>query len=89
MILESAKVIVSGGASGLGYAVAKYVIDAGGEAVLADINEEQGAAAAAELGSRASFVRADVSNEADVENAVATAVKTMGSVTLSRGVVMR
>ena len=83
MILESAKVIVSGGASGLGYAVAKYVIDAGGEAVLADINEEQGAAAAAELGSRASFVRADVSNEADVENAVATAVKTMGSVTLS------
>ena len=83
MILESAKAIVSGGASGLGHAVAKYVIDAGGEAVIADINEEQGHAAAEELGSRATFVRTDVSDESAVENAVAQAVKTMGGVTLA------
>ncbi|MFK7885886.1 MAG: SDR family NAD(P)-dependent oxidoreductase [Gammaproteobacteria bacterium] len=83
MILESAKAIVTGGASGLGQAVAQFVIDAGGQVVIADINEEQGQAAAAAMGKNASFVRADVSDESAVENAVATAVSTMGGVTLA------
>ena len=83
MILESAKAIVSGGASGLGHAVAQYVIDAGGQVVIADVNQEQGAAAAEALGSRASFVRTDVSDETAVENAVSEAAKEMGGVTLA------
>ena len=83
MILESAKAIISGGASGLGHAVARYVIDAGGQVVLADINAEQGEAAADALGPRATFVATDVSDEAAVESAVATAVSTMDGITLS------
>lgn len=83
MILESAKAIVSGGASGLGHAVAQYVIDAGGQAVIADVDAQQGQAAAEAMGSRASFVHADVSDESAVENAVATAVNSMGGVTLA------
>jgi NAD(P)-dependent dehydrogenase (short-subunit alcohol dehydrogenase family) len=57
MDLGSAKAVISGGASGLGFATAERVIAAGGQAVLLDINEEQGNASAATLGDRASFVR--------------------------------
>ncbi|MEM6640055.1 MAG: SDR family NAD(P)-dependent oxidoreductase [Pseudomonadota bacterium] len=83
MIIESANAIISGGASGLGFAVARHVVDAGGQVTLLDVNAEQGAAAADELGSRATFIATDVSDEAAVEAAVAHGVKTMGSVTLS------
>ncbi len=49
MDLGSAKAVISGGASGLGYATAERVIAAGGQAVLLDINEDQGNASAAAL----------------------------------------
>ncbi|MDZ7643208.1 MAG: acetyl-CoA C-acyltransferase [Woeseiaceae bacterium] len=42
MDLSSARAVVSGGASGLGLATARRVIEAGGHAVLLDINAEQG-----------------------------------------------
>ena len=83
MDLSSAKAVISGGASGLGYATATRVIAAGGYAVLLDINEEQGAASAAELGERASFVRTDVSNEDNVREAMQTANESMGGITLA------
>ncbi len=83
MILESAKALVSGGASGLGLAVARRVIDTGGQATLLDVNEEQGEAAAAKLGDRAFFVKTDVSNESQVEAAVAAAAEKFGGVTLA------
>jgi len=56
MKLESATAIVSGGASGLGLATARRVIDAGGSAVHLDIIEEQGPRGARELGVRARCV---------------------------------
>ena len=49
MDLATAKAVISGGASGLGYATAERVIGAGGHVVLLDINEEQGVTSAAEL----------------------------------------
>jgi NAD(P)-dependent dehydrogenase (short-subunit alcohol dehydrogenase family) len=83
MDLGSAKAVISGGASGLGFATAERVIAAGGQAVLLDINEEQGNASAATLGDRASFVRTDVSNEDNVRAAMQTANETMGGITLA------
>lgn len=83
MDLSTAKAVVTGGASGLGFATAKYVVDAGGQAVLLDINEEQGAERAAELGERAAFIRTDVSDEANVKSAIATARDFMGGITLA------
>ena len=47
MDLNTAKAIITGGASGLGFATAERVIAAGGQAVLLDINAEQGAASVA------------------------------------------
>ncbi len=83
MDLATAKAVISGGASGLGYATAEVVIAAGGHAVLLDINEEQGAASATKLGERASFVRTDVANEVDVRAAMQAANEFMGGITLA------
>ena len=83
MDLATAKAVISGGASGLGYATAEVVIAAGGQAVLLDINEEQGATSAAKLGERASFVRTDVSNEENVRAAMSAANEFMGGITLA------
>ncbi len=83
MELETAKAVISGGASGLGFATAERLVASGAEVVLLDINEEQGKASAASLGSRASFVRCDVSDEATVRSAIATAAGRMGGITLA------
>jgi len=83
MDLATAKAVITGGASGLGYATAERVIAAGGHAVLLDVNEEQGAASAAGLGDRARFIRTDVASEADVRAAIMAAGEFMGGVTLA------
>ena len=64
MDLSSAKAVVTGAASanGLGYATAKRVIDAGGQAVLLDVNEDEGRQSADGFGERATFIRTDVSS---------------------------
>jgi len=81
--LSTARAVVSGGASGLGYASAKRVIDAGGDAVLLDVNSEQGEASAASLGERAKFIQTDVSNEEAVRAAIKAAKEFMGGITLA------
>lgn len=83
MDLATAKAVISGGASGLGLATAKRVIDAGGYAALLDVNIEQGEAGAAALGERAVFVQTDVSNEEAVRAAMQSANKFMGGITLA------
>jgi len=80
--LSTARAVVSGGASGLGYATARRVVDAGGYAVLLDVNSEQGEASAASLGARARFIQTDVSNEAAVRAAMQAANEFMGGITL-------
>ncbi|WP_194818051.1 SDR family NAD(P)-dependent oxidoreductase [Nocardia sp. XZ_19_385] len=59
--------LVAGGASGLGLASARRLIDAGAEVVLFDLPESEGEAAAKELG--AVFVPGDVTDEDDVSAA--------------------
>jgi NAD(P)-dependent dehydrogenase (short-subunit alcohol dehydrogenase family) len=83
MDLSTAKAVISGGASGLGFATAQAVIDAGGHAVLLDVNSEQGEASAASLGDRAQFVQTDVSNEEAVKAAIQAANEFMGGITLA------
>lgn len=83
MDLRGAKAVVTGAASGLGLAVAKRVVAAGGRATLLDLQAEAGAAAAAELGAAAHFVRCDVTDEAAVEAAVREGADRMGGLTLA------
>jgi NAD(P)-dependent dehydrogenase (short-subunit alcohol dehydrogenase family) len=83
MDLSTARAVVSGGASGLGYATAKRIIDAGGHVVLLDVNTEQGEASATALGERAKFVQTDVSSEDAVRAAMQAANDFMGGITLA------
>jgi len=83
MQLASAKAVVSGGASGLGFATAKRVVDAGGQVALLDVNDEQGEKSAAELGDQATYIHADVSIEAEVQAAIKKANEFMGGITLA------
>ena len=83
MKLSEAKAVVTGGASGLGFATAQRIIDEGGQVVLFDVNDELGTAKAAELGDRASYVSTDVSSEDSVRAAIQQARETMGGITLA------
>ena len=83
MKLATAKAVISGGASGLGYATAERVIAAGGRVALLDINEKLARDAAAKLGDRATSVATDVASEDSVKAAVARASEAMGGITLT------
>jgi len=69
--------IITGGASGLGAATARMIVDNGGKVVLADVQVEAGEKLAAELGA-AKFVKCDVTSEAD-GLAVVAAATAMGT----------
>ncbi|HZD25059.1 MAG TPA: SDR family oxidoreductase [Alphaproteobacteria bacterium] len=60
-------VLVTGGASGIGLAIAKRFLAAGERVMLADLDEERGAAAAAALGHGTSFHPLDVADAGAVE----------------------
>jgi NAD(P)-dependent dehydrogenase (short-subunit alcohol dehydrogenase family) len=77
MQLSASHAVISGGASGLGLAVARRLIAAGGKATLLDVNEAQGSAAAAALGQSAAFIATDVTDEAAVNGAIERARERM------------
>jgi NAD(P)-dependent dehydrogenase (short-subunit alcohol dehydrogenase family) len=78
MRLDGRTVLVTGGASGLGGATVDMVVDAGGRALILDINQHAGQSKASTHGDRARFVQADVTSEAAVQLAVDTAVRELG-----------
>jgi NAD(P)-dependent dehydrogenase (short-subunit alcohol dehydrogenase family) len=74
--------IVTGAAMGIGKGIAAVFAREGARVVLADVDAEAGRAAEDELRGRAQqavFVRADVSDEAQVRELVATAERTYGA----------
>jgi NAD(P)-dependent dehydrogenase (short-subunit alcohol dehydrogenase family) len=80
MHIKESHAIVTGGASGLGLAVATRIVQAGGKVTLLDVNETQGTAAATSLGERAAFIATDVSDESAVDAAIERARERMGSI---------
>jgi len=58
--------LVTGGASGLGLATSRRLVDAGAHVVIADLASSAGEDVAAEVGEQARFVAADVRSEAEV-----------------------
>ncbi|GAA7766878.1 3-hydroxy-2-methylbutyryl-CoA dehydrogenase [Cupriavidus sp. SHE] len=54
--------VVTGGASGLGLASARRLVERGVKVVIADVSEERGAIALDDLGGQATFVQADVTD---------------------------
>ncbi len=78
--LDGKVALITGGASGMGFGTVRRFLDEGARVVIADLNEESGSKALAELdaGDRVRFERVDVSAEPDVERAVAAAVAAWG-----------
>ncbi len=83
MQLDQVKAVISGGVSGLGFAVARHLVAAGGQVALLDVNADRGAAAVSELGDRACFATTDVRDEDKVSHAVAGAAEHMGGVNVA------
>jgi NAD(P)-dependent dehydrogenase (short-subunit alcohol dehydrogenase family) len=71
--IQEARAVVTGGASGLGHAVAQLIVASGGKVTMLDVQEGAGRSAAAALGAQAQFVRCDVTSEAEVNAAMETA----------------
>lgn len=71
--------LVTGGASGIGAAVGRQLLDEGASILLFDLDAEALKKAAGTLGSRVAVYAGDVTNEADVAAAVDQAVTTFGA----------
>lgn len=80
-LLSGRTAVVTGGAQGLGFAIARQFIDEGARVVIADLDLDVTAAAADQLGgpSVARAVRCDVTSSAEVEALVNAAIAEFGS----------
>lgn len=83
MKLNEIRAVVTGGASGLGNAVAQRLVAAGAQVTIVDVNKAAGEAAAKALGSAARFQPVDVTDESAVTAAVAKAATEMGGLNLA------
>lgn len=72
--------LITGAGSGLGAGVARMVVEAGGKAMLLDINEEALKKAADELGPSARHLKTDVTSEEDGKAAIAAAKSAFGRI---------
>ena len=73
MEILGSSVVITGGASGLGWATAQRLADRGAYVTLIDLPQSDGAARAAELGEHGQFAPADVTDAEAVAAAVAAA----------------
>jgi NAD(P)-dependent dehydrogenase (short-subunit alcohol dehydrogenase family) len=76
--LDGKVAIVTGGSSGIGYGTAERMVAEGAKVVIADINEERGQEAAAELGADAAFKLTDVAQPEQCEALVAFTAERFG-----------
>jgi NAD(P)-dependent dehydrogenase (short-subunit alcohol dehydrogenase family) len=76
--LEGCRAVITGAASGIGEATARLFVGEGASVVIADVDDDRGKRIADELGERARFVHTDVSQEQDVNSAIALAVDSFG-----------
>ncbi|MGI8552548.1 MAG: SDR family NAD(P)-dependent oxidoreductase [Dehalococcoidia bacterium] len=76
--LDGKVAVISGGTSGIGARTAEIFVDEGARVVIAGRRRDEGEQLAAALGSAASFIRTDVSVEADVEAMIGHAVARFG-----------
>ncbi|MGD9723256.1 MAG: SDR family NAD(P)-dependent oxidoreductase [Pirellulales bacterium] len=80
MNIKGSTYFITGGASGLGAACARRFAAAGGNVLIADVQDEAGNALANELGKVARFARTDVTSEASVKESLETAKQQFGGV---------
>jgi NAD(P)-dependent dehydrogenase (short-subunit alcohol dehydrogenase family) len=80
MDIEGCVCVVSGGASGLGKATARHLLEKGSKISILDIGEEAGQTIASELGESVIFCKTDVTNEESVQAAINRTMETFGAI---------
>lgn len=80
MKISEVRAIVTGGASGLGEATVRRIVEQGGKAAILDLSVERGDALVKELGEQAVFIKTDVTSEEEVLNAINKAIESLGSI---------
>ncbi|MBT2640767.1 3-hydroxyacyl-CoA dehydrogenase [Bacillus sp. ISL-41] len=80
MKMSEVRAIVTGGASGLGEATVRRIVEQGGKAAILDLSVERGDALVKELGEQAIFIKTDVISEKEVLNAINKAIESLGSI---------
>ncbi len=83
MQLDQVKAVITGGVSGLGFAVASHLVAHGGKVVLLDVNDDKGATAVAGLGAHARYLRTDVTDESGVIASIAEARAFLGGLNVA------
>lgn len=78
ILLTGRRVLVTGGARGLGEAFARALLAAGAKVVISDVLHERGQALAKELGNSVHYVAMDLSDARAIEEGVNAAAKHMG-----------
>ena len=75
--------LVTGGASGLGEASVLELFKEGAKVVIIDVDEDKGEKLAATIGASAIFVKADITSETDVRQAVQKAIDTFKKINVA------
>jgi NAD(P)-dependent dehydrogenase (short-subunit alcohol dehydrogenase family) len=83
MEIEGKVALITGGASGLGAATARMIVEERGHVVIADVNEDAGRALVQDLGEKSRFVRTDVTDAAQAQAAVERAMDEFGALHIS------
>jgi 3-hydroxyacyl-CoA dehydrogenase/3-hydroxy-2-methylbutyryl-CoA dehydrogenase len=83
MRIDGTSALVAGGASGLGAATARALHAGGASVVIADLNPDKGQALVDDLGERARFVEANVTDSDQVSAAVDAAAEAEGGLRIS------
>ena len=76
--LDGKVAVITGGASGLGEGTVRRFVEEGARVVVADIQEQAARELVSSLGDATRFCRTDVTEESDIEAAVAVAVTEFG-----------
>jgi NAD(P)-dependent dehydrogenase (short-subunit alcohol dehydrogenase family) len=85
MDLNGIGTFISGGASGLGEATARALVERGAKVAIADVNDEKAEALAGELGDSALALHCDVTSEDEVKAAVDASVEAFGGLRFAVG----
>ena len=82
MKLDGKVALITGAASGIGHAIARRYVEAGGKVIIADLNADGAAKSANELGDTktAIGIAMDVSKEDQVNAGIEQAVKAFGRI---------
>lgn len=80
--IQDSVAVITGGASGIGFALARYWLAQGGRVVIGDVSEQGLETAEAQLGGQVATVLCNVTKEEDCSRLAQTAIERFGAINL-------